>query len=142
MSPEPGGGEEALTVLQAMRDGLPALIVLNTALQSERDRASYPWLVTISLPLARTNATGLCDAAESERLGDEEEALLAQLNPATYRYLGRITWNGSRDILLYAAEPDKLLHTLAHRQTQAGTRPITFSKSYDPNWAAYGQFPL
>ena len=100
------GNDGTFSVIQAKRDGRDAIIVLDTALDPEKLSGSFPWLVTITLPIRRPNRFGLCDDIESERLGDIEDRLLAALDEDAYRYLGRITWNGEREVLIYVADPD------------------------------------
>ena len=130
--------EESFSVLEASRDGLPAVVVVNESLKPETERERYPWLVTITLPIEEPNEMGLCDEAESERLGEIEDRLLENLKPQDYRYLGRITWNGFRDVLLYVADADDARGRLTQGLEEAPA--VTLQRTHDPDWHEYLQF--
>jgi hypothetical protein len=132
-----GNGQESFSVIQASRDGLPAIIVSNDALNPDAEQERYPWLVTISMPLSEPNKMGLCSEAESERLNDLQDLLLERLNPADYRYAARITWNGFRDTLIYTAKPDTILQLLEQQSERIGKPEISLTKSHDPGWQEY-----
>lgn len=132
--------EESFSVIEASSDGLPAIIVVNEALRPETERARYPWLVTITLPLDEPNEMGLCDERESERLGEIEDRLLEHLKPQGYRYFYRITWNGFRDVLLYVADAEDALKRLTQGLKEAEEPAVTLERTHDPDWHEYFQF--
>lgn len=127
----------SFTVVQAASDGLPALIVVDTALDAAGEAAAFPWLLLIHLPLQRANQLGLCDRAESERLGDIEDALLERLPDSAYRYVGHVTWKGERVIYLYVADPDQVMRLLSDALDQARQKTIQVSTRRDPTWEEY-----
>jgi hypothetical protein len=92
--------QPSFTVLEATRFGQPVIIVFDAALDENRDRAQYPWLLTVQLPMRRPNASGLCDQAESAHLDGLEDRLLAGLDASEYRSIGHVTGNGRREVLV------------------------------------------
>lgn len=128
--------EGKFSVIRAKRGGKDAIIVVDGKLDPERWARAFPWLITIVLPIRRPNAFGLCDDVESDRLGDVEDRLLSVLEPQDYRYAGRITWDGTREVLIYTAEPDDVISRL-----QGVARDLEESleadKEYEPNWDTY-----
>ena len=140
----PADTPATFSVLEATRDGLPALIVIDTGLNPDLEQRSFPWLLTISIPIARPNAQGLCDANESERLDDVEDTLLAGSSQEDYRYIGHITWNSIRDVLIYVANPEDAV-TLLNKQllnVDYVTTKIKITSTDDPDWKQYRRFPI
>lgn len=130
------GNDGTFSVIRARRDGRDAIIVLDTALDRGRLLQSFPWLVTIALPIRRPNRFGLCDDVESARLGDIEDGLLAALDEEAYRYAGRITWNGKREVLIYAADADDALQRLRALATKLNEM-VELSKEHEADWDTY-----
>lgn len=128
-------------VIQAQRDGLPALIVIDAGLKTTR-REDYPWLVTISIPIATPNAKGLCDQAELDRLAALEDQLLAALDPADHRYMGRTMWNGIRDVFLYVKDADRAVQMLQARGQELPGAGFALARRHDPDWREYYKFPV
>jgi len=140
----PNDTPATFSILQATRDGLPALIVIDTGLNPDLEQRGFPWLLTISIPIARPNAQGLCDVHESERLDDVEDTLLAGLSQENYRYIGHITWNSIRDVLIYVAEPENAVAVLNQQLEHVDyvTATIKITSTYDPDWKQYRRFPI
>ena len=132
--------QENYQVIEAWRDNLPAIIVLNAGLNIEDGKRNYPWLMTIQLPIRHPTANGLCDRVESERLSDIEDTLLDGIEAAAFLYVGRTTWNSMREVLIYVQDPDFILVRLRSVLESTGERKIRVGKRYDPTWTEYGQF--
>ena len=99
-------------LIQAQRFGQQVLILVDIALDPDRDGPVFPWLVTVRIPMRNSNAEGLCDQAELSRSDQVEDQLLSILNDEDYRLLGHVTGNGRREILLYVREPDAVIAKL------------------------------
>src|SRR5689334_15513911 len=128
-------------LIQAQRFGQPVVILVDMALDPERDGAAFPWLLTVRIPMRNPNAAGLCDQAESSRLDQVEDQLLSSLNDEDYRFLGHVTGNGRREILLYVRDPDAIIPKLNETLVRIGETSGELSKNYDPKWEYYSQFP-
>ena len=142
-SGQPAWAGGRFKMLQATRRGKPAVLVINEDLRPAAEAARFPWLVTLSLPLRNPGANGLCDQGESDRLAALEESLLGALDPAAFRYMGRMTWNGEREVWLYASDADSMAAVLrsgiaAHGATGAAGSDIDISS--DPQWEEYARF--
>jgi hypothetical protein len=131
-------GNGSYRVLRAKRRGRDAVIVIDASLEPD-ESAAYPWLVTLTLPIARVNEYGLCDDVESAHLGDIEDRLLSAIDEQDYRYAGRITAEGRREVLLYVADPDAAMDRL-RREARAIGQPISLGKEHEPDWDTYLQF--
>lgn len=128
--------EGTFSVIRAKRAGKDAIIVVDGKLDPDRWARAFPWLISIILPIRRPNALGLCDDAESDRLGDVEDKLLDALEPQGYRYAGRITWDGTREVLIYAAEPDEVIRRLED-VSRALEESVEASQEHEPEWDTY-----
>ena len=132
------GEGKGFSVLQARRGGRDAIILVDTALDPSRLAARFPYLLTLTLPIRNANPRGLCDDAESERLSDLEDGLLAALDPAAYRYAGRITWNGVREVLVYVSDAEASARRLAAAAaTAAPDEAVEVSVEREPGWETY-----
>lgn len=144
MSTNAAAPEPKFQLIQASREGLPALIMVNTSLNPDVDEEAFPWLVTISIPIVNMNQARLCDDRESQRLNAFEDALLSGMESGAYRYVGHITWNGIRDVLLYVAKPEQAVEHL-NRQMQLSDSPNTkvhVATKHDPEWKVYRKYSL
>jgi hypothetical protein len=126
---------ESFSVLRGKRDGRDAIVVVDTALDRARLAARYPYLLTITLPIRRPNAFGLCDNLESERWGDVEDRLLDALPEPSYRYAGRVTCNGVREVLLYTADPEDVTRRLRSEAARLGpSEAVALRTAHEPSW--------
>jgi len=144
MSMHAAAPEPRFQLIQASRDGLPALIMVNTSLHPDVDAEAFPWLVSLSIPILNMNQARLCDDQESQRLNAFEDALLAGMEDSAYRYVGHITWNGIRDVLFYVAKPEQAVEYL-NTQMQLSDSPNTkvhIATKHDPEWKVYRKYSL
>jgi Family of unknown function (DUF695) len=132
--------EGNFSLIQATWEGLPALILIDAGLNPDREEQGYPWLIKISLRIANPNELGLCDEAESERLNNLEDRLLQGLDRSDYRYVGHITYNGRREILIYVANPEKVLRAIEKQFQVVGESQIEITKVHDPHWQEFRKF--
>ena len=122
-------------VLEATRHGLPVIIVVDDSLKLDPNRASFPELLTIRLPLRSFDqSTGLCDQPESARLDLVEDALLFSLDHSRYRHVGHVTGNGAREVLLYVDNADSMIVPIQSALDAAGEPSATVSVRDDPDW--------
>jgi hypothetical protein len=128
------------TVLRATRFGQPVIIVIDAALDVDRDRTQYPWLLTIQLPMRLPNAAGLCDQAESARLDGLEDSLLGGLAASEYRSIGHVTGNGKREVLLYVRNWGAVSENIRAILKSMGEALPEIEETHDPNWEYYCQF--
>lgn len=128
-------------VIQAERNGQPFFIVIDAALDPARDAPCFPWLLTVSLPIRDPDSSGLCDQPESERLDEVEDRLLDSLEDVEHRYVGHVTGNGRREVLVYVSDREEVKAKLKEAAALLG-EPLEFTEECDPEWEFYSQFPL
>jgi len=127
-------------IIQARRFGQPVIILVDAGLDVTRDAGRFPYLLTIHAPMRNPNAMGVSSPAESERLDEVEDRLLAGLGDDEYRFAGHVTGNGRREVMIYVADPDRVLERLAGRLAEIGSPDTKVEKVHDPNWEHYLQF--
>ena len=131
---------ERYQFIEATKNGLPAHLLVNTALGENDESQTYPWLLTVTFPFFQTNQLGLCSKEESDRLYDCEDLFLDQLQPQQYRYLAHVSWNGARDMLIYVAEPDVILEKFTSVMAKIPYKELKVQKQHDPDWMTRHQF--
>jgi len=131
--------ESNFMVIQATRDGRPAFILIDAGLDWRKDRARFPWLLRIELPIREPDAQGLCSREEADHLNEVEDRLLARLGSSDSRYVGHITWNAVREVLVYVRDHEEALRLIEH---EAGVENIELGAEPDPEWEEYRQFPV
>jgi hypothetical protein len=127
---------EFFAVIRAQRDGLPAVLAVNLSLRTHPQPDSQPWRMALRLPLAEVNDAGICSDSESARLDNVEDELLADLDPQTYAYAGRITWNGVRTVLTYTADPGQWVAAVTPAIVRSGGQ-AEIDLRFDPEWEEY-----
>ena len=129
--------KEKHTLRVAEGDGYYRTMMVNETLENFNDKGFYPWLLYISIDIEeKTEKFDLPTNDEAVILNSMEDnfdALIGATVP--YKYIGRITNNGKRDIYYYVTEPQKIYKEL-NSIIESGNyiREFEFSISEDPNW--------
>ncbi|CAM2005998.1 DUF695 domain-containing protein [Acanthopleuribacter pedis] len=131
---------ERYQFIEASKEGLPAHLLVNIALRDRSHASAYPWLLTVSFPFTAPNEWGLCSKEESDRLYDCEDLLLEQLSSDEYCYLGHVSWNGSRDCMLYVGQPDGVLQKITLAMEKIPYKELKVTKTHDPDWSLTLQY--
>src|ERR1700730_387225 len=93
-------------MIQALMDGRPHIAMIDTSLGDHKFRASFPWFLAISTPLTSPTTDGLPTGQEASALNDWEDSIESKIASAClFVYVGRVTWNGSRELLYYVDKP-------------------------------------
>jgi hypothetical protein len=132
------GAQGGFIVIQASRSGRPFLIVVDSSLDSRKLSVDFSEQISIYLPIRNPNASGLCDELESDRLSNVEDRLLDSLADNTYVYVGRVTGNGEREVMIYARDSAAAISVMGERSRNLGEN-VEFSTASDPEWDAYHQ---
>lgn len=128
-------------IIRAQRSGHPVVIMVDASLEPVRDATTFPWLLTVRVPMRRRSPEGLCDQAEASRLNDVEDHLLGKLDDEESRFVGHVTGNGRREVLLYVREADTAIAKINQGLLGLEEASVEVLKSHDPNWDYYRQFP-
>lgn len=119
-------------------DDLPCSTMLDLGLVSEAPLEAKPWLVSVRTPLTRPRVDGLTDNEEAEELGKLEERLVRALRThADGRFVGRMTWNGTRDFFFYASRAEGVTAALTEALGPSPSRRVMSQVRDDKEWQHY-----
>lgn len=119
-------------------DGRPCSTMLDLGLAAEAPRSDRPWLVSVRLPLLRPRPDGLADDAEADELGRLEDSLVRVLRARLEaQFVGRMTWNGTRDLFFYAARHEGLDEAMLEALGVAPGRRALAQVRQDRPWQHY-----
>ena len=128
--------EAHYTLFDAVREGLPEVIVVNDALLSFGHNDIFPWHLRVSLEAVDLADNGMPTNAESGVLfgiGDEiEKTVLSGVTSngaANSLFLARSTWNEWRELYFMVHDPE-----IAHPALQALLKA--------KNWARHWEYKM
>lgn len=79
--------------------------MLDMALRDLSGKQAFPFFLSLSTNLVNPTAGGLPTRGDADNLNKWEETVEARLRPITeFVFLGRVTWNGYRELLYYVAK--------------------------------------
>ena len=123
------------SVLQGEMDGHPLIAIINMGLREYNEKATVPWFLSLSTPLIDPRSHGWPTTEDANNLNDWEDKVGKELNKGTIViFVGRVTWNGHRELLYYVsdeASTTKRLRDLIH---EGSTRAFAFRCERDDNW--------
>lgn len=119
-------------------DGKPCSTMLDMGLVTEAPVEERPWLFSVRLPLSRPRADGLTENAEAEELGKIEEVLVRTLRTrCDAQFVGRMTWNGTRDLFFYAPKQEGLGAAMGEALGPSPQRRVMSQVREDKDWQHY-----
>lgn len=102
-----GSKAGTFSVLQGEKDGHPLFAMVDSSLHNKKARSGFPWFLSISTPLKGPTKDGLTTDQEASELNDWEDLLEKNyLADCRFVFVGRVTWNGTRQLLYYLDKPD------------------------------------
>ena len=117
-------------------DGHRLIGNINLALRSYRAKSQTPWFLSLSTPLSNPTPEGLPAAGEAEELNKWEETLEKLIAAGSKLvFVGRVTWNGHRELLYYVDKPERVAPELQQLIDNRATRPFAFRCEQDSNWS-------
>ncbi len=146
--------EMHFTLFDALREGLPEIIVVNDALLAFQHTDLFPWHLRVRLEIEETVQNGMPSPAESKLLfeiGDAIEAIVlnsrTRLGASNALFLARSTWNEVRELLFQVHDPE--IADIALRQllrSSSWPRQWEYRMHEDPQWAeaayVFALFPI
>ncbi len=129
----PQGGQFAL--LETEMDGRRLIANIDLSLRAFADKSSFPWFLSLSIALKEADKDGLPTKREAETLnswGDQVEAAIT--SAANFKYVGRVTWNGRRELLYQIDQPQAAASALQRLIDGGTTRPFAFRCQRDDSW--------
>ncbi len=131
--------EPSYRVIEAVREGLPAIAVIDSTLDL-REAHKYPSFLTVGIRMRSPNRFGSVDDAEVLRLNEMERSLLRALPADEFRFVGRITWKDRREILMYVRDADDAAGRLERVASTIPGEEISATAMRDPEWSQYRNF--
>ncbi len=128
--------------VKELTNGYSKIKIVNNALKQHVNRAEFSWSLSILITLDEPKADGSPTKQEEEYLNQFQEFVEEKLSTiGDYKYVGRITWNGERQIEYYIADPAIIERFLsAMINAKRITNNMTFDIKKDENWENYSRF--
>jgi hypothetical protein len=133
----PGCNRQAgsFAVVETYKDGHPLFLTIDTTLRDGKTKPSYPWFVSIVTPIKYPTKAGLTNDAEASELNGWEDGLEKEfIGTCRYAFVGRVTWNGTRELLYYVDKPDSIVPKLEQRATADPKRQFHVESTRDDKW--------
>ena len=127
--------QEQFSVFQSELDGRPLVAMIDVGLRDCELKASFPWFLSVSIPLINPNKNGLCSDNDASVLNAWEDSLENAITAeCRFVYVGRVTWNGSREVLYYVDKPEALERRLKEPGSALASRAFAFRCERDEKW--------
>lgn len=124
--------EQRDVLIEAKRDGLIEVIVVNEALLSFVHTQIFPWFLCVTLEAKELIENEMPAPFESDLLfqvGDEIEDIVlggrTETGAANALFLARSTWNGLRQLLYYVHDPEI---------THSALQTLLTSRKWERSW--------
>jgi hypothetical protein len=126
---------DGFSVFKTDLEGYPLIAFVDVAPRSLELREKTPWFLSVSTPITSPTLQGLPSAEEADALNSWEERIERELaSVCRLIFVGRVTWNGNRELLYYvdsATQVASVLDDIAHSDT---SRPFAFRCERDDEW--------
>ncbi|MBS1777693.1 MAG: DUF695 domain-containing protein [Bacteroidetes bacterium] len=138
--------KQKFSVIQAASDKGELLSVgsIDVSYKNFKDKANYPWGLTISIALDEKNlfATKLPNKEESKIATKLEDSLTTKLKKmATLQYVGHIYYDGFLDVYIYLKDPKAVNNYLSKTiKSQNFIREFRYVIEQDPNWSKVSKY--
>jgi Family of unknown function (DUF695) len=134
-------GEE-FAILEAEFDDLPWFASINMAYKNYNNKTSAIWHLHIEIDMQDVTDAGLPTDKEAAILNPFEGELLQKIDAVvSNHYIGRVTYNGTRELFIYLDDPESannLLQELVN--TPPYVRQFGYSMVEDPEWEEINVF--
>lgn len=130
--PDPQG---TFAIFEGKQDGHRLVVTLDTSLSHFGDKSEFPYFLVVHTELANPTVEGLTTKAEADELNAWEEVVDGRLKAATKTvFVGRVTWNGRRELLYYVKSDRLAKETLTKLSSAKSARSFSFSCERDDGW--------
>jgi len=136
-----GSQAGTFSVLQGEKDGHPLFATIDRSFRDKRARVGFPWFLSVSTRLKDPTTDGLTTNQEASELNDWEDLLEKNyLGDCRFVYVGRVTWNGTRQLLFYVDRPDCVEPKLKKFAHDFPKRVFDFQCQPDEQWERVGKY--
>jgi len=123
------------SILQVNIDGHPLFAMVDMGMRNSPERQVLPFFLGVSTPLTNPTSDGLPTRSDAENLNAWEDAVEASLRSAgKFVFVGRVTWNGHRELLYYLKSEHPAIESLKTLLDSHSTRQFTFGCERDGKW--------
>ena len=131
--------DESFVLIDAKRDGLPSVVVVNAALVGFEPKVVFDYQLSIIIDFEDLADNGMPSVAEREVVEPFVDQLDQQLKGDVSKpnalFLARETWNGTRQLLYRVHEPEVVHKYLQHLiETKTYPRDFDYRMAPDPTW--------
>ena len=132
--------EEEHSILEFNREELPGIAVVNTALRDFVGKEAFSWHLSIIMDLEELIDNGMPSRKERaivDPYGDYLNELVKGVNPEKPNalFLGRVTWNATRQFLWRVYDPeiaDRALKEIIN--SNSSPREFEYQMEHDTDW--------
>ncbi len=123
------------SIFQGEVDGHPLFATLDMKLRDLPDRQGLPFFLSLSAPMINPSGDGLPTRSDADSLNAWEDAVEAQLRSGgRFAFVGRVTWNGHRELLYYLDTQQPTVEALKTLSESHSERPFSFTCARDEKW--------
>lgn len=127
------------SVIQGEVDGRPLVAMIDMGLRELPDKQGLSFFLSLSTSLISPTSEGLPTRSDADSLNTWEDAVEERLRSAgTFVFVGRVTWNGHRELLYYVGNQQPTIETLKTISDVHSTRPFAFICERDDEWERIG----
>jgi hypothetical protein len=124
------------SVLQGEMDGRPVFAAIDMGLRNFPDKQRLPFFLSLSTSLINPTSEGLPTLSDADNLNTWEDAVETRLRSVgELAFVGRVTWDGHRELLYYLNSQQPAVETLKTLSGAHSTRPFAFTCERDETWA-------
>lgn len=126
---------ESFGLLKTEMDGRPLVANIDLSLGTFPRKGDFSWFLSLSTALKETDSEGLPTKVEAVALNGWEDRVEETISANTgFKYVGRVTWNGHRELLYQISDPGSAAPALQKLIENRDTRPFAFRCQRDELW--------
>lgn len=119
----------------------PASIALDLGAAEAGPDPTRPFLLCVRLAMLRPRPDGLSSSEEAPELNALEKRLDEALTAACgAEQVGRLTWNGVRELFYYGRSDEEIERALRVATEGSPDREVQWRHEHDPEWTFYRDF--
>jgi len=127
---------EQFALLEAEMSGRRLIANINLSLRTFTDKYRFPWFLSLSTTLKESDQDGLATKTEADALDSWEDQIESAIaSDGDFKFIGRVTWNGHRELLYHLREPEATVSALQRLIDAGETRPFAFRCERDEAWS-------
>ncbi len=123
------------SVIQGEVDGRPLVAMIDMGLRELPDKQGLSFFLSLSTSLINPTSEGLPTRSDTDSLNTWEHVVEERLRSAgKFVFVGRVTWNGHRELLYYVGNQQPTVETLLDLNADAKTRNPSRSTFLFSSW--------